>query len=54
MAEADYKEKWRYQTDFPEDRSSIVPALRLLETYSGIPADEIDSHIIEVVNNPWS
>lgn len=52
MAEDTYKEKWRDELDFPEDRTNIAPALALLETYSGIPPDEITPHVLAVVHSP--
>lgn len=41
---ADYEE-WRYQESLPDERNQLEHVFRLLETYSGIPHDEIEEHV---------
>ncbi len=43
---------WRYQKELPEDMAKLAKAWTLLETYSGIPPDDIASHVMEVVCSP--
>ncbi len=47
--EEDRKAAWRYQKELPEDATKLQKAWKLLESYSGIPRNEIDAHVIEVV-----
>ena len=39
----------RYQTDPPADKTKLERVWKLLEGYSGIPPDEIDGHIRDIV-----
>ncbi len=51
MAEGeDQQENHRYQKDLPVDRTNFTKAWKLLETYSKIPADEIDAHVLAIVS----
>ncbi|KAE8445739.1 hypothetical protein EG329_012918 [Mollisiaceae sp. DMI_Dod_QoI] len=55
MAEGeDQQENHRYQKDLPVDRTNFTKAWKLLETYSKIPADEIDAHVLAVRNKAFA
>ena len=40
---------WRFQKELPKDRTNLVKAWKLFEVYSGIPQDQIEAHVTEVV-----
>ena len=42
----------RYQKNLPEDRTELARAWKLFEEYSGIPPDQIDEHVTQVVRLP--
>lgn len=42
---------WRYRQELPADKTNLAKAWELLESYSGIPPDEIDAHVIAVVSS---
>ena len=44
----------RYQKELPEDRTELARAWKLLEEYSGVPPDQIDEHVIEVVRSLYT
>ena len=46
----DERATWRYQKDLPEDMTKLAKAWKLLESYSGIPPDQIEAHVMEVVS----
>ena len=48
----DKRAGWRYQKELPVDRTNLAKAWKLFESYSGIPPDEIESHVTEVVSVP--
>jgi hypothetical protein len=42
---------WRYDAALPADRSELAKAFKLLETYSHIPADQVEDHVKRVVSS---
>jgi len=52
MTEAGNQEDpYRYSKELPADRTNLAQAWKLLESYSKIPASEIDAHVSKVVSN---
>ncbi len=49
MAADEARWAWRYQKELPADRTNLAQAWKLFELYSGIPPDQIEKHVIEVV-----
>ncbi|KAJ9157286.1 S-adenosyl-L-methionine-dependent methyltransferase [Pleurostoma richardsiae] len=41
----DPKATWRYAKELPADKTNLAKAWKLLETYSGIPSSEIETHV---------
>ena len=41
----------RFSKELPDDRASLAKAWKLLESYSGIPPDEIEKHVTEIVSS---
>jgi len=42
--------RWRFQKELPEDRTTFSKAWKLLESYSGLPRDQIEEHVVAVVS----
>lgn len=40
----------RYIEEFPTDGPSWTAAFKVLESYSGIPKDQIEAHVREIVS----
>lgn len=40
---------WRFEKELPADRTKLAKAWKLLESYSGIPPDEIEDHLVAIV-----
>jgi hypothetical protein len=41
--------EWRYSNALPGDKTILAKAWKLLESYSGIPPDEIEEHVSSIV-----
>lgn len=52
---AAYPNTWHYDKELPEDRKNIEKTFKLLREYSGIPADKVEEHVIDIVTHifPW-
>jgi len=42
--------EWRFQKELPTDRTNLAKAWKLLESYSGVPPDEIEAHVTDIVS----
>lgn len=48
---AAYPSTWHFDKDLPEDRKNIEKTFKVLREYSGIPADKVEDHVIQIVRH---
>lgn len=48
---AAYPSTWHFEKDLPKDRKNIEKTFKVLREYSGIPADKVEEHVINIVRH---